>query len=147
MTKIPKKILVVDDSPVTQGLCRRMFENAGYAVIGALSGKECMEKVKIQKPDVILMDVILTDSNGKELVRELRKKPHLTGVPIIFMTNTLSLKADKGYETFAIDGELFRAFAKPVHIPKILSAIRKEFNRTLHGGQPSPKLQDRPDET
>lgn len=107
MTKISKTILVVDDSPVTQGLCRRMFENAGYAVIGALSGK---------------------------------------GVPIIFMTNTISLKADKGYETFAIDGELFRAFAKPVHIPKILSAIRKEFNRTLHGGQPSPKLQDPQDD-
>lgn len=140
MAKARKKILVVDDNPVTQKLYRRIFENAGYDVHEAFSGEECLRSVAASVPDVILMDIILPDIDGKDVVREINNQEKTRDVPVIFVTNTLPAEEDKGYETIAIDGRDYRAFAKPVHVSKLLSVVRKEYNRHVHGGPATPRL-------
>ena len=57
----------------------------------------------------------------------------IKNIPIISTTNTVSLNDDKGYESFEINGELYRAFAKPLHNHKILSVIKKEINHKKYG--------------
>lgn len=140
MARSFKKVLVVEDNPVTQDFCKLILTNAGYTTEAAFSAAECLPKARAFSPDVILMDVILPDGDGKEVARRLREDPHTSAIPIIFVTNMLSAKDDKGYETFEIDGRIYRAFAKPVHGPKLLSVIRKEYNMHRYGGQPTPKL-------
>lgn len=140
MVKERKKILVVDDNPVMQKLYRRIFENASYEVREAFSGEECLKSVAAGRPDIILMDVILPDADGKLLVEQINENKSIPNIPVIFVTNTLSAEKDKGYETIIIDGCSYRAFAKPIHVSKLLSVVRKEYNRHVHGGQPTPKL-------
>ncbi len=140
MVKARKKILVVDDNPVTQKLYRRIFENAGYEVQEAWSGEECLRSVARSVPDIILMDVILPDIDGKVVVEKINRQEKTRDVPVIFVTNTLSAEKDKGYETISIAGRDYRAFAKPIHVSKLTSVVRKEYNRHVHGGHPTPKL-------
>lgn len=140
MAKPRKKILVVDDNPVIQRLYRRIFENAGYEVQEAYSGEECLRNVAEKVPDIILMDVILPDIDGKDVVQKINSQESTREVPVIFVTNTLSAEKDKGYETIAIDGRNYRAFAKPIHVPKLISVVRKEYNRCVHGGVTTPRL-------
>lgn len=147
MPKTPKKILIVEDNPSTQDVYQFVLKNAGYEVDVASSGEECLSKIEDNRPDLILMDVILPDEDGKEIARMLRKEPETADIPIIFTTNTLPVQEDKGYESFEIDGRMYRAFAKPVHIPKFLSAVRKEYNKAVHGGKATPKLRVHPTKT
>lgn len=140
MAKARKKILMVDDNPVTQKLYRRIFENAGYEVQEAYSGEECLRSVAASVPDIILMDVILPDIDGKVVAQRINSQEKTREVPVIFVTNTLSDEKDKGYETIIIDGRNYRAFAKPVHVAKLVSVVRKEYNRHVHGGHPTPKI-------
>lgn len=140
MAKLRKKILVVDDNPVIQRLYRRIFENAGYEVQEAYSGEECLRSVAGKVPDIILMDVILPDIDGKDVVQKINSQESARDVPVIFVTNTLSAEKDKGYETITIDGRDYRAFAKPIHVSKLISVVRKEYNRHVHGGPPPARL-------
>jgi len=138
MTKKKKKILVVDDSPVMQRLTEKKLANDNFLVYAAYDGAECLVEAKSKLPDIILMDVILPDINGKEIVRKLQEDPDTAGIPIIFTTNTLSLEVDDGHQVFEVDQIKYRAFAKPLHYRKLLSAIHKEINRSIHGGELPP---------
>ncbi len=140
MAKTRRKILVVDDNPVAQKLYRRIFENAGYEVHEAYSAEECFRSVTASIPDIILMDVILPDTDGKTVVQQINSEKGRGEIPVIFVTNTLPPEKDKGYETISIDGRNYRAFAKPIHVSKLISVVRKEYNRHMHGGQPTPRL-------
>ncbi|MCK5012469.1 MAG: response regulator [Candidatus Omnitrophica bacterium] len=138
MPKKEKTILVVDDSPVMQRLTEKKLTNNNFTVYAAYDGEECLKEAKSKLPDIILMDVILPDSNGKDIVKKLRSDPDTSNIPIVFTTNTLSLEVDDGYQIFEINGEKYRAFAKPLHYRKLLSAIHKEINRSVHGGELPP---------
>ncbi len=140
MSKTEKKILVVDDSPIAQEIAAKWLKQAEYIVIQAWDNKDCLQKIKEENPDVILMDVIMPDGDGKELVQRIQADPKNANIPIIFTTNTLNLETDKGYEVFELDGKIYRAFAKPLHFPKLLSVIRKEMNRIRVGGKFPSKI-------
>lgn len=139
MSKKKKTILVVDDSPVMQKLTEKKLTNNSFTVYAAYDGVECLKVAKNKLPDIILMDVILPDSNGKDIVRRLKSDPNTANIPIIFTTNTLSLEVDDGHQIFSIDSEKYRAFAKPLHYRKLLSTIHKEINRSIHGGELPPE--------
>ena len=85
------------------------------------------------------MDVILPDCNGRDIAQKLQSDPDTKDIPIIFTTNTLSLEMDDGNQVFDVDGRKYRAFAKPLHYRKLVSAIRKEINRSIHGGELPPR--------
>ncbi len=138
MTKAKKKILVVDDSPVMQRLTEKKLIPNNFTVYSAYDGAECLDIVRNKFPDIILMDVILPDANGKDIVHKIKEDPQTANIPIIFTTNTLSLEVDDGRQAFEIDGVKYRAFAKPLHYRKLVSAIHKEINRSIHGGELPP---------
>jgi len=139
MPKKSKTILIVDDSPVMQKMTEKQLMNNNFKVYSAYTGAECFNEAKSKLPDIILMDVILPDSNGKDIVRKLRIDPDTKNIPVIFTTNTLDLKSDDGSQYFEVDGQKYRAFAKPLHYRKLMSTIHKEINRSLHGGKLPPE--------
>ena len=124
-----KKILLVDDNPVAQKVTAKVFGNAGYQVLLAWDEDECLKTAQSQKPDAILMDVIFPDGDGREFVRKLKLDPETKNIPIVFATNTLNVKDDDGELVITIGENSYRAFAKPLHYPKLLSTVRKEINR------------------
>jgi len=125
-----KTILLVDDNPVAQKMTSTIFVNDGYQVLLAWNGAECLEIAKAQKPDGILMDVIFPDGDGRDFAKQLRADPETKDIPIVFVTNTIDVRDDEGNQTITIGEEICRAFAKPLHYPKLLSTVRKEINRS-----------------
>ena len=73
-----KSVLIVDDSLFIRHILRSILEENSYTVIGeAASGIETMKKLHFEKPDIILLDIILSDSNGLDLLESILKtKPH-----------------------------------------------------------------------
>lgn len=82
------KILTVDDEPDLVWLIKRILQrkDESYEVIEALSGKEALEKARKEKPDVILLDIMMPDLNGWEVARELKKSEETKNIPIIILS-------------------------------------------------------------
>jgi CheY-like chemotaxis protein len=129
MQKKQKSILLVDDNPVAQKMTAKVFANDGYLVLLAWDGNECLKVAREKKPDLILMDVIFPEGDGRDFVKQLKEEPETNDIPIIFATNVIDVKDDKGNLIITIGNEAFRAFAKPLHYPKLVSTVRKEINR------------------
>ena len=129
---------MLEDSPVTQKLITKMLEKSGLSVTSVSNQEEFWGHLNNNLPDLILMDVILTDGNGKKVVQELQRDIRFKKIPIIFVTNTLDIHSDDGYAAFDVNGTAYRAFAKPLHFPKLISVIKKEINRVVEGHGPLP---------
>jgi len=129
MGKSKKKILVVDDDPVMLRITEKMLQVDGKEVLRAVDGVTGIELAKTDQPDLILLDVLMPGIDGVEVARRLRAMEDTKDIPIIFMTVTIDLEDDKGGEEINVDGEMFRAFAKPLHQRKTLSVIRKLINK------------------
>jgi len=77
-----KSIILVDDEPDTRKVVKIVLEGAGYEVITAVDGDDCLEKLKKQKPDLILMDVRMPGTPVKEVV------PRIKGVKIAYFSSS-----------------------------------------------------------
>jgi len=130
--KQQKKVLIIDDDAVLVRLVEKWLKVPRYEVIHTLSGKEGLKMAKEERPDCILLDVLMPDMDGKVVARKLKEQAETRDIPIIFMTVTIDVKKDKGHQSFVIDGKSYPAFAKPLHIRKLLSTIRKEINKRIH---------------
>ncbi|WP_135606314.1 response regulator transcription factor [Methanococcoides sp. NM1] len=84
-----KKIMVVDDEADTIYLVRFILEAEGFEVVGAGSGAECLERLDIEKPDAILLDIMMPDMDGWETFHKIKKE--FPDVPI----SILSAKGQK----------------------------------------------------
>lgn len=136
MSKKRKTILLVDDNPVAQKMTAKVFANDGYDVLLAWDEEECLKVAKAERPDAILMDVIFPNGDGRHFVTKLKEDPGTKDIPIVFATNTLNVKDDKGDLLITIGQDSYRAFAKPLHYPKLLSTVRKEINRSKNQKNP-----------
>lgn len=80
------KVLVVDDHPASRMTAAALLAVEGYEVLEAENGPAALNKVIENKPDVILLDVMMPGMDGPETLRELRKFPELEQTPVVFMT-------------------------------------------------------------
>ena len=132
MAKVVKKILIVDDDPSMVKVLEKWLKMDGYISIFARTGEEGFNLAKDEKPDLILMDLMLPDVNGVQVIKQIVSEPELKKIPIVCITVTMGVETDKGDEQIDVDGRLFRAFAKPLHQRKLLSVIRKEINKAVN---------------
>ena len=80
------KLLIVDDEADTLKLVSMMLQRQGYDIVAAKDGASALEKVKAEKPDLILLDVMMPDMDGYEVTRRLRSDPETENIPIIMFT-------------------------------------------------------------
>jgi two-component system alkaline phosphatase synthesis response regulator PhoP/two-component system response regulator VicR len=83
---MPKKILAVDDERHIVRLVQVNLERAGYQVVTAFDGKEALEKVKAENPDLVVLDVMMPYMDGFEVLQNLRKDPSTRELPVIMLT-------------------------------------------------------------
>jgi len=81
-----QKILVVDDEKIIVDLHRKLLERSGYDVIVASNGMEALEKIELEKPDLILTDVSMPEMDGLRLCEQLKKNENTYLIPIIMVT-------------------------------------------------------------
>lgn len=80
------KILIVDDEPDTVEMLRVALENASYEVIAAYDGQEGVEKTKKEKPDAIILDLMMPRKDGFAACHELKNDPECANIPILVLT-------------------------------------------------------------
>ncbi|MFH1836905.1 MAG: response regulator [Candidatus Omnitrophota bacterium] len=112
-----KKILIIDDEPHIIKMVRSRLEANGYAVITALDGKEGLEKVEKENPDLIIVDVLMPKMDGYTFVRNLKKKR--ADIPIIILTATQGMT-----DLFEEEG-ITDQIHKPFETEELLGKIQK----------------------
>lgn len=119
---MPKKILIVEDEANIRELLRLYLEREGYTVLEAENGVEGIKKWKSDKPDMLLLDVMLPVMDGWAVCREIRAE---SDVPIIMLT-AKGETADRvsGLEMGADD-----YIVKPLEMPEVIARVRAVFRR------------------
>jgi twitching motility two-component system response regulator PilH len=114
-----KRILVVDDSPTDRQFLSEMLSKSGFSVSTAENAEDAMKKVKAQRPDLVLMDVVMPGQNGFQATRTLAKDDATKSIPVILCTS-------KGQETDRVWGMRQGArdyIVKPVNPADLLAKI------------------------
>lgn len=81
-----KRILCIEDEPEMIELIRIILEKRGFEVKGAVGGKEGLEKARSEKPDLILLDLMMPEMDGWEVYRQLKNDEELKNIPVIIVT-------------------------------------------------------------
>lgn len=79
-------ILVVDDNKITTKLLKRYLEANGFVAREAYDGIDCLEKVEEEKPDAIVLDVMMPRMDGNETVKKLKEQEHTKHIPVVIVT-------------------------------------------------------------
>lgn len=85
-----KHILVVEDENTLAFALKKKLESVGYIVNVAMDGREALNKIGQEKPDLVLLDLILPVMDGFAVLKELRKSPAYENLPVIVLTNLSS---------------------------------------------------------
>ncbi|MYM89074.1 response regulator [Rugamonas sp. FT82W] len=113
------KVLIVDDSPTERYYLTDILVKNGFSVSTAESGEEALAKIKADKPELILMDVVMPGANGFQVTRAISRDPELADVPVIICSS-------KDQETDRIWGMRQGAreyLVKPVDAAELLAKI------------------------
>jgi CheY-like chemotaxis protein len=81
-----KKILVADDEPTALRLAKFILERAGFQVITAVNGIEAVKKANEEKPDLVVLDVMMPGMDGYDVCRQIRKDLALAAAPVLMLT-------------------------------------------------------------
>lgn len=82
-----KKILFIEDEPALQQTLGDFLRGKGYDVVPALDGEAGLVAVKGERPDLVLLDLILPKKHGLDVLREMRADPSIAAIPVIVLTN------------------------------------------------------------
>ncbi|MCC6260304.1 MAG: response regulator [Anaerolineales bacterium] len=121
-----EKILIVDDDLDTLRLVGLMLQKVGYQISAASNGEQGLAKALEERPDLILLDVMMPDIDGYEVTRRLRKNPATSAIPILMFTAMTQLD-DKvsGFEVGADD-----YLTKPTHPTELQNHVKALLART-----------------
>lgn len=86
MPSVPKTILVVDDEPETTEMIAEMMRLSGYQVIKAYGGLQTLKLIVNQKPDAVVLDWMMPDLSGLDVLKSMRKDPRLADIPVILVS-------------------------------------------------------------
>lgn len=120
MTRGKIRILVADDEPNIVTLLRLNLEQDEYDLVEAFDGEEALRKVREDRPDLILLDVMMPKKDGHDVCREIKGDPETAGIRVILITAKGEADRQRGMECGA---DLF--LTKPFSPMRLLDEIRR----------------------
>jgi DNA-binding response OmpR family regulator len=132
-----KKIVLIEDDADLFALLKYNLEKEGFAIAGSQTGRGAVELCRRERPDLILLDIMLPDSDGLDICKGIRAHPELAHIPVIFLTARAS-ETDRivGLELGAND-----YIVKPFFIRELIARIKIQFrgqqtaNKVLKAGK------------
>jgi CheY-like chemotaxis protein len=121
-----KTVLVVDDEPVLRTIVREILHEEGYAVIEAPDGRVMLEIMARQRPDLVLMDVMMPGVDGREAYRQLRSRPEHSDIPVVMMSAAVP--------AHRLDPSIAGFMAKPFDLTQLVELVVRLIGRPLTNG-------------
>jgi DNA-binding response OmpR family regulator len=120
-TVVPKKVLIVDDSPAQVKLIQGLLEPEGYWPVGLSDPKRVEEAIAVEKPNVILLDVVMPERNGFQVCRELKGNVKFNAIPVILVTSKDTASDRYWGQQQGADGYVTKPFTRD----ELLRAVRR----------------------
>lgn len=150
---MPATVLVVDDSPTAQRLIRLAVEAGGYRVLTASDGDEAIDVAQRERPDLVVLDIILPKKNGFQVCRHLKALPETSGIKVVLLSSKShemdilwgKRQGADGYLTKPFESEQLLAciesalLAEPATL--VVPSAIGENNRSPAGNTPTSKVQ------
>ncbi len=122
-----KTILVVDDDREMVELIQLFLNNAGYETLAAFSGESALEQAFQQKPDLILLDIMMPKIDGWEVFRRIKNDPQVGNIPIVFLTaRTQNIDRMIGLSVMKASGYLTKPFSKKELLDEVERVLTEE---------------------
>ena len=114
------RVLIVDDDPDMLSVLGLLMKVNGITATTAIGGIEGLKKARADKPDVILLDIMMPDMDGYEVIKELRSDEYTKGIPVIFVTARSEAEYRERAEALGADGYV----TKPYQRNALMEVIR-----------------------
>jgi len=121
-----KKILIIDDEPAIHRLLKTILETEGYSILGIEERGDTRESVARGKPDLIILDLMMPEVDGFEILESLKSDEQTRDIPVIILT-VRSLKEDRE-KAMALGADLY--ITKPFRPEDLVQAVRKVLSGT-----------------
>ena len=115
-----RKVLVIDDEPGIIEIVEANLEGDGFEVISASNGKEGLEKIKSEQPELVVLDVMMPEMDGWEVLRSLEKDENTAGLPVIMLT---AKAADEDY-IYGLEEGAVEYITKPFLPQELVNRIK-----------------------
>jgi DNA-binding response OmpR family regulator len=113
-------VLIIDDSSVNNLLLENILDAEGYQVMVSFNGKEAFEMMEKEKPDLILLDIMMPGMNGFNVLKEIKSTKSIQDIPIIMVSaKSDAVDIEKSLQMGAVD-----YIVKPINIKTILDKIQ-----------------------
>ncbi|HMK46258.1 MAG TPA: response regulator [Methanocella sp.] len=119
------KIMIVDDEPDVVDLVKLVLKSEGYDVITAYSGREALEKIGKDVPDLILLDIMMPQMDGWEVYQRIRADPQTSKVPVAMLT-AKSQSIDKmiGLHVVQVDDYITKPFGRAELLERVKKILK-----------------------
>lgn len=116
-----KKVLIVDDERTLHAVLKPVLRAHGFEVCSAFSGEEGLLLARTEKPDIIVLDVIMPTMKGREVCRRLKEDPVTQSIPVLFLTSKSSEDDIKAELALGAIGHI----TKPINSTVLVQHIKK----------------------
>lgn len=118
------KVLIIDDEPHILLLVGSRLKANGYEVITALSGEQGLKRAAAEKPSVILLDYVMPEMDGEEVLRHLKAAPATEAIPVIMLTADVKNVKTKDYKIRGASACIFKPFPPEVLLNTIEQVLK-----------------------
>ncbi len=135
MDTAKKKVLILDDEPDIVTYLKTLLEDNGYETRTAADGREGMELMKRERPDLVTLDISMPECSGARFYKEVKADPALAPIPVVIVTAVVGLGGDPhAYEQFISNLKKTPPpdayFPKPIDKDEFLAAVRRLVARS-----------------
>jgi DNA-binding response OmpR family regulator len=135
------KLLIVDDEPFTVDMLQTFLEINGFQAVGAFNGEDGLVLIKVEEPEIVILDLMLPDIEGYEVCQRIRGYPATAKLPVLI----LSARADAASKERAMAAGADGYLVKPVKFPELLTELNRLVERIKEAKEiPVPTVQPLP---
>ncbi len=122
------KLLIVDDEPYTVEMLQTYLKLHGFETFGALCGEDALVLVKVEHPEIVILDLMLPDVEGYEVCRRIRSFPETATLPVLI----LSARGDAESKERALAAGANAYLVKPARFPVLLETLQRLLASPAH---------------
>jgi CheY-like chemotaxis protein len=117
----PKTVLIIEDEPDAADLFAEMMRVSGFRVLKSTSSAPALAMMAVEKPDVVILDIMMPETSGLEILHQMRRTPDLAGIPVV-VVSAMSMPADI---KSGMDAGAFTYLTKPVGFLELKEAVER----------------------